>query len=43
MIELVGKLELALMNVKHDEAATVIADLDAQQKSSHKEFRKLKF
>ena len=42
MIELVGKLEAAFKAGKNDEAAKVIADLDAQQKSSHKEFRKPK-
>jgi cytochrome c556 len=42
MIEFVGKLEVALKAGKNDEAAKVIADLDAQQKSSHKEFRKPK-
>jgi len=42
MIELVGKLEAALKAGKNDEAAKLIADLDAQQKSSHKEFKKQK-
>ncbi len=42
MIELVTKLEVALKAGKNDEAAKMIADLDAQQKSSHKEFRKPK-
>jgi cytochrome c556 len=42
MIELVGKLEAAFKAGKNDEAAKVIAELDAQQKSSHKEFRKPK-
>jgi hypothetical protein len=42
MIELVGKLEAALKAGKNDEAAKMIADLDAQQKSSHKEFKKQK-
>ena len=42
MIELVGKLEAAFKAGKNDDAAKVIAELDAQQKSSHKEFRKPK-
>lgn len=42
MIELVGKLEAAVKAGKNDEATKVIAELDAQQKSSHKEFRKPK-
>jgi len=42
MIELINKLEVALKAGKNDEAAKMIADLDAQQKSSHKEFRKQK-
>jgi len=42
MIELVGKLETSVKAGKNDEAAKAIAELDAQQKSSHKEFRKPK-
>ena len=42
MIELVNKLETSLKAGKNDEAAKMIADLDAQQKSSHKEFKKKK-
>jgi len=42
MIELVGKLETSVKAGKNDEAVKTIAELDAQQKSSHKEFRKPK-
>jgi cytochrome c556 len=42
MIELVGKLETALKADKNDDAAKLIADLDAEQKAAHKEFRKPK-
>jgi soluble cytochrome b562 len=42
MIELVDKLEVALKAGKNDEAAKIVTDLDAQQKSSHKQFKKQK-
>ena len=42
MIELVGKLEAALKAGKNDEAAKLVTEIDAQQKASHKEFKKQK-
>jgi uncharacterized protein YecT (DUF1311 family) len=42
MLERIEKLETALKADKNDEAAAVIKEMDAQQKSSHKEFKKKK-
>jgi hypothetical protein len=41
-LELVGKLEAALKADKNDDAVKLIADMDAEQKAAHKEFRKPK-
>ena len=42
MLELVARLEVALQAGKNDEAAAVIKEMDAQQKTSHKDFKKKK-
>ena len=42
MIEMVGKLEVALKAGKNDEAAKLITTLEEQRNASHKEFKKPK-